>query len=506
MTSSLSIDLGTTLDGKPFVYDLRDARNILIADTFYSDDFLPYIILPLLENNSPDQLEIVILGSIYNNSFSLDVIPHITTVTDETKFFSYLTDNAAEIQRRSELLLKEKCYDISEYNKSAEHTIPYRIITIGNLQTLLNLDKQLTLQSLDLICKYGPHVGVFLIATIEQPDHLSTQIIDLFHTKLIFPQFDEEAFLRLTNDTHTPPLLRWSIKEHTYDKAMLYTNNTLFAKFKIKFLLSTKRQEIAKNIINRYTPHPALPLNLGIISDNTDYIYDLRNTNGIIITGHVGSGKETLLNRFITSLAQNFTQNMCQFLLIDPLGHDQEVFNNLPHLVKPIIKLDMDIAVKELQLQIQEILHRYDLLIKSGCFNIDHYNSITKDKMPFRIITINQFSELFCTNTQTPHWNNIIINNIQTIVKLGPTVGIYLIISTHPCVLTKDLHQLFNTKISFQARDKSDSIRMLGLPGAETLQSFGEALFYPKDTIPTKITIPYLSDDEISDIVKKLQN
>lgn len=102
--------------------------------------------------------------------------------------------------------------------------------------------------------------------------------------------------------------------------------------------------------------------------------------------------------------------------------------------------------------------------------------------------------------------SNIITNDIQTIVKLGPTVGIYLIMATQrPDMLTEYLHQIFNTKISFQARDKSDSIRMLGLPGAEKLKPCGEALFYQENTTPTKITIPYLSDEEIRDIVTKLR-
>jgi len=194
-------------------------------------------------------------------------------------------------------------------------------------------------------------------------------------------------------------------------------------------------------------------------------------------------------------------------VLIDTTGVDQHVWNGIPHLIKPVIRLDIDAAINELKLQIQEILHRYDLLIESDCFNIDHYNSLAKDKIPLRTIIIDKYCDLFYIKNTTPHWRNIITNDIQTIVKLGPTVGIYLIMATQrPNAITKELHQIFDTKISFQARDKSDSIRMLGLQGAENLQPYGEAIFYPKDTIPTKITIPYLSDDEISDIVKKLRN
>lgn len=258
--TSLSINFGTQENGTPFIYDLNYARNMFIASTSYSDDFLPYILLPLLEHNSPEQLEIITLGSIYNNNFSWDVIPHITTITDETKFFSCLTDIATEIQHRSELLLQTNCSDISEYNNTTKQALQYKIIIIQSLQSLLNIDKNLTLQCLNLICKYGPHVGVFLIA--EFNDEISPQkILDLFHAKLIFPQFDTESFLRLTNDIHTQPLLIHGDKECTHGKAMFYIDNVPLSKFKINYLSHTEKQKTVHKIINRYTPHQALPIN-----------------------------------------------------------------------------------------------------------------------------------------------------------------------------------------------------------------------------------------------------
>ena len=505
MTSSLSINFGTQENGTPFIYDLYDARNILVAGGGGVTRLLTYVLLDLLDNNTPEQLKIIMIGSIANCNLPWKGFPHITKITDKSQFFSHLRDNAVEIQRRLELLLKAKCLDIIEYNKSAEHSLPYRLITIGDLKILLNQDKELTLLCLDFICKHGPQVGMFLIA--RQAYDIPQEIIDVFHTKLVFPQVSEESFIRLTKDTTTAPLLRYTQTESVHDKVLLYKNDTLLSKFTIYYLPENKEEEITNKIIKRYTLHQALPINFGTLSDNTDFIYDIRDSNGLLISGRSGSRKSLFISEIVANLAQNVSSNECQIVLIDPMGVDQHVWNGIPHLIKPVIRLDIEAAINELKLQIQEILHRYDTLIESECFNIDHYNSLAKDKMPLRTIIIDEYCDLFYLHRTTSHQHNIITNDIQTIVKLGPKVGVYLIMATQrPDMTTKELHQIFDTKISFQARDKIDSIRMLGLPGAENLKQCGEALFYPKDPTPTKITIPYLSDEEISNIVKKLRN
>lgn len=504
MTPSLSINFGTQENGTPFIYDLRDARNILVAGGGGVTRLLTYILLDLLDSNTTEQLEIIMIGCIANYNLPWRGFPHITKITDETKFFSCLTNNADEIQHRSELLLNAKCSDIEEYNKSAEHALPYRIITIGDLQTLLSLDKELTLRCLDLICKHGPHVGIFLIA--KQAYDIPQEIMDVFHTKLVFTQVSEQDFTEITNETKIDTLLKRSQFNTVHGKVLFYTNNTMISKFSIHYLPAEKEKTITNKIINRYITHQSLTIKFGTKSDDTDFIYDICNTNGLLISGHTGSSESMFISEIVANMAQNFSSNECQIVLIDTRGVDQHVWNGIPHLTKPVISLDIEAAIDELKLQIQEILHRYDALIESECFNIDHYNYIAKDKMPLRTIIIDEYCELFYLHNQTPHLSNIIINDIQTIVKLGPTVGVYLIMATQrPDMITEGLHQIFNTKISFQARDKRDSIRMLGLPGSENLKPSREILFRHKNTTPTKITIPYLSDEEIRNIVTKLR-
>lgn len=328
------------------------------------------------------------------------------------------------------------------------------------------MDKELTLRCLDLICKRGPHVGVFLIA--QQAYDIPQEIMDIFHTKLVFPQVSEQDFTGITNETKIDTLLKRSQFNTVHGKVLFYTNNTMISKFSIHYLPAGKEKAITNKIINRYITHHPLTIKFGTKSDDTDFIYDIRNTNGLLISGHTGCGNSMFISKIVANMAQNFSSNECQIVLIDSRGVDQHVWNDIPDLTKPVISLDIEAAIDEHKLQIQEILHRYDALIESECFNIDHYNSLAKDKMPLRTIIIDEYCELFYLHNTTPHLSNIITNDIQTIVKLGPTVGIYLIMTTQrPDMLTEYLHQIFNTKISFQARDKSDSIRMLGLPGAE---------------------------------------
>ena len=122
ITSLLSINFGIQENGTPFIHDLRDARNILVAGGGGVTRLLTYVLLDLLDNNTPEQLKIIMIGRIANCNLPWKGFPHITKITDKSQFFSCLTDNATEIQHRLELLLKAKCLDIINLQIMPCHT------------------------------------------------------------------------------------------------------------------------------------------------------------------------------------------------------------------------------------------------------------------------------------------------------------------------------------------------------------------------------------------------
>ncbi len=239
------------------------------------------------------------------------------------------------------------------------------------------------------------------------------------------------------------------------------------------------------NNINEYddlTMKQILPINFGTKPDGTPFIYDLHTAQNILICGAVGSGKDLIINSIIKSIADQFTAKECEFVIIDPRGVRHNEWSTLPHLATQIIRLDASII--HLQNQITEIKRRQ-----------------TQHNFAPRIIIISELGEFMLQNAENT------TTCINEIIKLGHATDVFLIVATQlidKTTLTKPIQNMFKTRISLHAHNKQKSIMQLGLPGAENLKFCGEAIIYSKGTLPTKITVPFISENEIKNFVKKL--
>jgi S-DNA-T family DNA segregation ATPase FtsK/SpoIIIE len=98
---------------------------------------------------------------------------------------------------------------------------------------------------------------------------------------------------------------------------------------------------------------------------------------------------------------------------------------------------------------------------------------------------------------------------IQRLAQMARASGIHLIMATQrPSVdvITGTIKANFPTRISFQVTSKIDSRTILGEQGAEQLLGMGDMLYMGNGAKITRIHGPFVSDEEVEEIVNHLKS
>ena len=122
--------------------------------------------------------------------------------------------------------------------------------------------------------------------------------------------------------------------------------------------------------------------------------------------------------------------------------------------------------------------------------------------MPYIVVIVDEMADLMMVAGKD------IEGAIQRLAQMARAAGIHLIMATQrPSVdvITGTIKANFPTRISFQVTSKIDSRTILGEMGAEQLLGMGDMLFMLGGGRIQRVHGPFVSDDEVEDIVKHLK-
>ena len=121
----------------------------------------------------------------------------------------------------------------------------------------------------------------------------------------------------------------------------------------------------------------SLPLALGKDVYGHAIIADLAAMPHLLVAGATGSGKSVCINSIITSLLFKHTPETLRFIMIDPKVVEMQVYNDLPHLVTPVVT-DSKKVLLALRWVVDEMEKRYAIFAKVGVKNISGFNARPK--------------------------------------------------------------------------------------------------------------------------------
>lgn len=273
-----------------------------------------------------------------------------------------------------------------------------------------------------------------------------------------------------------------------------------------------------------------IPLALGVNIGGNPMYYDLAKMPHMLVAGRTGSGKSVFVQSIITSVVYHFTPDKCKLIIIDPKGVDFGFWDDIPHLITPIVKLDPGAAVNALKWAVREMEERYKQLGVLNARNIESYNEAAAAKrkagekvtrqvpvgtdeetgellfetqeidlsdMPYIVIIIDEVADLMALARKDVEMC------VMRIAQKARAAGIHLVMATQrpdATVITGTIKANFPTRISFQARSNIDSRTTLGEGGAENLLACGDMLFSEGGKPPVRIHGAFIDDSELNAI------
>ena len=244
----------------------------------------------------------------------------------------------------------------------------------------------------------------------------------------------------------------------------------------------------------------AIPIVLGKDIAGEPQIVDLTQTPHLLIAGATGSGKSVCVNSIICSILYRRSPEEVRFLLIDPKIVELKFFNDIPHLLTPVVT-DPRRAFQALQYCITEMERRYSLLDAFGVRDIRSFNrkaakqKTTIGKLPYIVIVVDEFADLMATTGKEME------ATLARLAAMSRAVGLHLVLATQrPSidVITGLIKANIPTRIAFMVASKFDSRIIIDSVGAEKLLGQGDMLFSAAwDPVPVRMQGTYLDEDEV---------
>ena len=255
-------------------------------------------------------------------------------------------------------------------------------------------------------------------------------------------------------------------------------------------------------------------------------VADISKMPHLLIAGTTGAGKSVAINALVLSLLYKARSDQVKMILIDPKMLELSVYDNIPHLLSPVIT-DMSQASHALNWAVAEMDKRYKLMSAFGVRNLAGFNqklkeAAIKDKpltnpfslkpeepevleeLPLIVIVIDELADLMMVMGKK------IEELIARLAQKARASGIHLVLATQrPSVdvITGLIKANIPSRIAFQVSSKVDSRTILDQMGAETLLGKGDMLYMPPGTsYPDRIHGAFVSDQEVHKVVDFLKS
>ncbi len=313
---------------------------------------------------------------------------------------------------------------------------------------------------------------------------------------------------------------------------------------------SRREQVLLKEVIDAdafQNAESKVTLALGKDISGSPFIADLSRMPHLLVAGATGTGKSISINAMILSILYKATPQDVQFIMIDPKMLELTVYENLPHLLVPVVT-DPKKAAAALFWAMEEMDRRYRLMRDRGAKSIDSYNRLIEkemsdkhkvidlkepeefqdeskeesqeklgaenemggdlgeenplvhERLPRIVIIVDELADLMMSVGRD------IEEYITRLAQKARAAGIHLILATQrPSVdvITGLIKANFPARISFQVTTRVDSRTILDSIGAERLLGDGDMLYLPPGTARVvRVHGAFVSDQDIQKVVE----
>lgn len=281
--------------------------------------------------------------------------------------------------------------------------------------------------------------------------------------------------------------------------------------------------------------HP-LDVPLGRDISGQTVVINLAEMPHVLISGATGAGKSSCINSLITSLVMRATPDEVRMILIDPKRVELGQYNDLPHLLTPVV-VDPRKAAGALHWAVKEMERRYDILAENGVRDITSYKEMlakgqievaptdeeigaeilervtgletdlppsAPEEFPYIVIVVDELNDLMMVAARD------VEESVVRIAQMARAVGIHLVLATQrPSVdvITGVIKANVPSRMAFAVSSLADSRVILDQAGAERLIGKGDMLLLTASSnVSRRLQSPWVSEDEVRNIVDTWKN
>jgi len=239
-----------------------------------------------------------------------------------------------------------------------------------------------------------------------------------------------------------------------------------------------------------------------------------------LVAGTTGSGKSVTIHSMITSLLYRNGPDDLKFILIDPKRVELTLYNNIPHLLTPVIT-DAKKTILALKWAAREMDRRYDILEAESVRDVESYHinvfgknpkkiktndegvktEVDADRLPYIIIVIDELADIMSSYPRE------LESAVVRLAQMSRAVGIHLILSTQRPevnVITGLIKANIPARVALKVSSQVDSRTILDAGGAEKLLGAGDMLYSSGETQPERLQSAFISEPEVKKVVKYL--
>ena len=277
--------------------------------------------------------------------------------------------------------------------------------------------------------------------------------------------------------------------------------------------------------------HP-LDVPIGRDISGKTVVVNLGEMPHVLISGATGAGKSSCINSLITSLVMRATPDQVKLLLVDPKRVEMGHYNDLPHLLAPVV-VDPKKAAGALAWAVKEMERRYDVLAENGARDITSYQQMIArgevaleptseelvgeaierstsydagvtprepEVLPYIVIVVDELNDLMMVAARD------VEESVVRIAQMARAVGIHLVLATQrPSVdvITGVIKANVPSRMAFAVSSLADSRVILDQAGAERLIGKGDMLLVTASSnIARRLQSPWVSEEEVRRVVE----
>ncbi len=458
--SLLNIPVAFTYSGYPFILNMHKKREGIFGVIYNNENkvLLKTLILSYGIYLSPKDLNFIILKS--NKDFN-DIIslPHIIDILDkdiESEKRRFLDIITKEIKNRYEIFKELKINNIDEYSMIKKS---HDLYDMGNLFIVIDDINKNDIEFINSIMdlkEMMEDTGVYLILSSEDNIPIDEGKMDF---KIRFKNFkDTFDFIGRDGEVHKDmeTILDKSFNFNVVDNTgniidkILFNKRTFNEDFKV---ILDKIREISKDegeispfnssmrylILNDLSGYESnfngfmwnnsekeLCVIAGIIDDSKNHVQrflniDFKNKGNVLIVGKNESGKSNFIKTIVYSTLCEYKESHVNIYMVDKGGESYN-FIYAPH-VKGV-----GCTFKEAKILINKVFDEFNLRRKVfdnlGISSIDDYNLIIDEKLPYIILTIDDFNSVYDDHLKGSA-------DFKNILRYGKEYGIFLCLASN---------------------------------------------------------------------------